>query len=325
MKKILVTGANGFVGRNLVRHLVAQGHDVRALVLPQEVVPAQWSDSVEIVRGDVTVLDSVHAAMQERDVVFHLAAVVSEHERKRLYRQVTIEGTRHVLESAAQSGAHAILLSSVTVYGNYLDGEQCDEDHELGIAQGHYGRSKQAQEAIARELAAAKQLKVTTLRAGCVFGVGSSLWVDTFVSLLRRRMPSVVGDGHQVAGLCFVENLVALMLLTLQPQAVGRIYNVNDGDNVSWWRYVCDLACILDAPPPLAVPRSMAKFFACSNDFWKNIFPVKSKMMITRESYNLLTAHQQVSIERAKRELGFSPPVSYEMAMRQIAKHLSDG
>lgn len=321
-KKVLVTGANGFIGRALVAWLLGSGYDVRAFVLPDEAVPESWQGNVEVARGDITDRAQVQSATENVGAVFHLAAIVTRSEREAEFQKVNVEGARNILELAAKSGTRAILLSSIAVYGNALDRDACDEDHAHGIAQGPYGRSKQAQERIALELAATQNLRVTIVRAGCVFGPNSFAWVDIFVHLLRRRLPVMIGDGGQNSRLCYLENLVALLALVLEkPNSIGRIYNALD-DDLSWRDYLCELAVIVKAPAPMAMPRWLALAAARGDEWRSRFFPNPENLAFTRESVNLLGARGSVANRRARCELDFAPPVSHETAMREIEDYI---
>jgi nucleoside-diphosphate-sugar epimerase len=321
--KILVTGANGFVGRSLVAQLLERGENVRALVLPREAIPETWRNRVEVMRGDVTAPDIVSSAVAGSEAIYHLAAHVALWDKPELYERVTLGGTRHVLQAAMENAAHLILLSSVTVYGDALACDLCDEEHPFGTPFGPYGRSKQAQEKLVREFQEAHGLKATIVRAGPVFGPNCFAWVTAFVHLLKRRWPCYIGDGSQNSGLCYVENLAALLtMIPHAPQAVGRTYNANDGGELSWRQYVEDLAALAKAREPVPMSHRTAAFAAQSGEFLCRIFPAYKKIAFTREACNLMSADSRVPVGRACSELNFAPPVSHHEAMQNIARSL---
>ena len=105
--KALVTGATGHVGMNLVRRLVINGHDVRALVRPKSRRDLLSQYPVEEAVGDVLDADSLRTAMRGRDVVFHAAAVYAlwDPDPNAIIRP-TVEGSRNVLRAAAMGGFH---------------------------------------------------------------------------------------------------------------------------------------------------------------------------------------------------------------------------
>jgi nucleoside-diphosphate-sugar epimerase len=322
---VAVTGATGFIGRHLVRRLLALGLPTRALVLPEETVPPEL-DGVEIVRGDVAAADSARRLLAGAGTVFHLAAVVEDWGSEALHRRVTVGGTEHVLGAAAREGARAVLASSIVVYGDRLGREICHEDTPHGRPLGPYSRSKQAQERIARRLEAEAELEVALVRPANVFGPGSRPWVEEVLVLLRQRGITLIDGGHLNAGLCHVENLVDLLLAAAAtPGAAGRAYNAADGSDITWARYFGDLARLAGTPPPRSAPLYLARPAATVFELLWKLFPFRRRPPITHEALNLVGSHHRLPIERARRELGYSPRVGYEEALAGLGEVLDGG
>jgi nucleoside-diphosphate-sugar epimerase len=320
---VVVTGATGFVGRWLVRRLVADGHYVRALVLPDEPVRGLWDGPVEVIRGDVTDRDAVAKTMRHAGTIFHLAARVGDWGDEECFQTVTVGGTENVLSASGAANARIVLTSSSVVYGDRLGREVCDEDHPFGEAPGPYSRAKQDQEALAWMLARDRGLKLTVVRPANVFGAVSGPWVRDAAAVLRRGLPALIDGGGQNAGLCYVENLVDLLLLAAsRPEAEGRAYNVCDGSDVTWRRYFSDLAQLLGARPPRSIPLGLAKALAAAAEaLWRRS---AARPPLTREAVNIVGAHHRLPIDRAREELGFEPRVTYQEAMRALGKYIRE-
>lgn len=319
---VVVTGATGFIGRRLVQRLIDEGARPRALVLPDDALPIEWGDHVEIVRGDVSHAGQVVAALDDAATVIHLAAIVGDWGREEEHRRVTIRGTDNVLSEAARLRAHAVLVSSVVVYGDAIGRAICDEHHPMGRAMGPYSQAKQEQERIAHRLEAERGLRVTVVRPTNVFGPGS-IWVDAAVDQLRARLPTLIGDGRRCAGLTYVDNVVDVLVRAAKtPAAVGRIYNANDAHEITWLRYFTELAELCGAPPPKSLARPLAKLAARVGEHAWHLLGRTERPPITREALNLVGSHHRVPIERAKSELGYDPPVSFAEGMAQVARYL---
>lgn len=144
--KALVTGSAGFIGSNVVRALLAEGHDVRALHLPNEDTRNLRGLDVERASGDVTSRDSMRAAMRGRDVVFHLAAVYALWTKDAgVMQRVNVEGTRTVLEAARTEGVRRVVhTSSIARFGGQGLGAQATETSPfaLGATGDAYSQSK---------------------------------------------------------------------------------------------------------------------------------------------------------------------------------------
>jgi nucleoside-diphosphate-sugar epimerase len=323
---ILVTGATGFIGRRLMARLLAEGCRPRALVLPDDAVPIEWGDRVEVIRGDITRRADVGRALRDGVTLFHLAAVVSDWGSPELYRAVTVRGTELVLDAAAQRKTRAILVSSVAVYGDALNRKICDERRALGKATGFYGRSKQAQEQVALRLEAQQGLRVTIVRPATVFGPRCHRWVDQLVARLHAQQPVLIGDGRRVAGLTYVDNLVDLLVRAAgTPAAVGRIYNGTDDNEVTWLRYMTDLAQLTGAPQPKSLPRWVAKAAARGYETLHRWRRRSERPPLTCEAVNALAADHRVPIDKARRDLGYEPPMSYDEGMAAVASYLTRG
>lgn len=321
---VLVTGATGFIGSALVNRLLADGHRVRALVLPNDPASGLWSGTVDEVRGDITDPAAVHRAMEGTSTVYHLAAVVADWADKEVVQRVTMDGTTHVMEAALSHTARVVLASSIVVYGDAIDREECDEDHPFGRPLGVYSWSKQEQERLAREYAEAKGLELVVVRPANVIGPRCGPWVDEVVAQMRSRMPALLSGGSQNAGLVSIDNLVDVFVRAGQcPEAVGRIYNAADGGDVTWRQYFTDLSALAGTPSPLSIPRWVAASMArVCEPLWRGLRR-RNRPPITFEALNLVGSHHTIPIGRAQRELGYQPGVdSYTQTMKAIGDYL---
>ena len=317
----LVTGAGGFIGRRLVARLLGEGGRVRALALPGE----QVAEGVEVVRGDLTRPASLAAAVRGAGRVYHLAAVVGDWGPAQLFQAVNVDGTRHLLDAAAEAGVgRVVVVSSIAVYGWNLHRRVCREDGPRGRGLGVYGRSKLGQEDVAMAAHRAGRVPVTVVRPGNVYGPGSRHWVDLPLELLRARRMMLIDGGAGDAVLCWVDNLVELLLGAARaPGAAGRVYNANDESGVSWAEYLGDLARVAGLPPPRAsLPAGLAMAAAGAMEVAWRALGRTHRPLVTREAVALLASRAPVPTARARGELGFAPRVGYRESLAQLAHAL---
>jgi dihydroflavonol-4-reductase len=172
--KALVTGAAGFIGSHVVRALVADGHEVRALHLPGADLRNLRGLDVELVPGDVTDRDSVRAAVHGRDWVFHLAAIYALWARDPgLLRRVNVEGTRVLLEAARDAGvARVVHTSSIARFGGQGLGKRGTEasPYCLGVTGDLYTQTKYEAHLLAESFA--RELDVTIVAPTGPLGPG---------------------------------------------------------------------------------------------------------------------------------------------------------
>jgi len=323
----LVTGATGLIGRSLVARLIAEGEEVRALVLPFE--EAVGLEQAEVVRGDVTDAGRMMEVVRGADCVYHLAAIVGDWGDEADFVAVNLGGTRNLLEAAAAAGcARFLMVSSIVVYGSQMRTAVCDEENtprEFGV--GPYSRTKRASEELALDYHVFGRVPVTVVRPGNVWGPGSGLWVDEVVAFLRSGRNFLVERGEGDAILSYVDNVVEVMLLAARsPNAVGRIYNANDGAGVSWRRYFQDLCGILGVEPPeRSLPARVARAIASAMERGGQAVGRHTRPLLTREAVTILSSRSAVPIRRAVEDLGYRPPVSYDQGMQRVAAYLKGG
>lgn len=320
---ILITGATGFIGSHLTSRLLADNKRIRALVLPSEPTPVEWGNHVEVFRGDIRNRRDVEVAVRGATLIFHLAAVTLDTGPRELHQAVTLEGTRHIMEAAAAHQAKVILTSSITTYGVKIQTDVLDEELTWGTPAGFYSTHKQLQEKLAREIASKQNVELVVLRPGNVYGPGSPQWVKSVIAELKRGTPTLLGGGHGNPGLVYIDNLVdALILASENPKAVGRIYNIGDGFDLSWKTYFTDLAKLANAQKPKVIPRWLGRALAgVIEPVWYGL-KLKGRPPLTYEAFNLVASDARFPITRAQTELSYQPRVMYEDAMKEIERSL---
>lgn len=320
---VLVTGANGFLGRELVGQLTGSGAHVRAFVLPGESVPDAWGGRVEILYGDVTNHADLAAAMPGVKKVFHLAAIVTDSGGDDLHQRVTVGGTRIACELAAQAGAQLLLASSVATYGDRIGRETCTEATPHGNAQGPYSRAKQDQEKLVDEYRRTRGLDAIVVRPANIYGAGSKPWLHDVARELRRGMPVLIGGGDFDGGLVHVANVAGLFVrAACVPAASGKILLASDGEGITWKQYFTDLAVLLGVHSPRSSPRWLVGAAAGPLEWAWRVFGLGGRPPITREAFNLVAHPNRFDNARTRALTGWKPAVAYAEGVAGIARYL---
>ncbi|MFQ5724562.1 MAG: SDR family oxidoreductase [Terriglobia bacterium] len=171
--KVLVTGGTGFLGANLVHHLVARGDQVRVLKRPRTAPDILQGLPVELVEGDVTDFDSLLRASQGVEGIYHVAALITYwRPRRQRQHRVNVEGTRNVAEAALRNRVRRVVhTSSIAAIGFRTDGIPADEDTEWNWGPYDIGycttKRLAEQEALT---ATAKGLEVVIVNPAVIFG-----------------------------------------------------------------------------------------------------------------------------------------------------------
>lgn len=203
--KCFVTGASGFIGANLVHELIARGHEVKALMRSSSDSRGLQGADFERVEGDVSDRPRLEAAMRGCDWCFHVAA--SYHLWLRDYAPMyaaNVEGTRNVIEAAAQAGCSRIVYTStVGCIGlpKAIDGKVIPTDETAPVSEAqmsnHYKRSKWQAEQVALELAR-KNFPVVIVNPSAPVGprdVKPTPTGQVIVDFLNRQMPAFLDTG----------------------------------------------------------------------------------------------------------------------------------
>lgn len=243
-KKVLVTGAGGFIGSHLAERLVEAGAEVRAMVHYNALGHRGWLDDspkakrMEMVAGDITDRDSVMAAMRDREIVFHLAALIAipySYHAPASYVRTNIEGTLNVLTAARELGvARLVHTSTSETYGTART-VPIAEDHPLQ-GQSPYAATKIGADKLAESFHLSFGVPVVTVRPFNTYGPRQSARavIPTIITQALAGGPVKLGNLHPTRDLNFVGNTVEGFLAAAQSdQAVGTTINLGSGTEIS--------------------------------------------------------------------------------------------
>jgi nucleoside-diphosphate-sugar epimerase len=239
--RVLITGANGFLGRHVVAQFLCRGHSVRALVRPAARLEGLgWSQAVEIVRADLRVAQDLITAFDGVDALVHLAAAVTGGEDVQL--SSTVVGTERLLDAMARSPTRRLVLaSSLSVYdwsairGTLTEDSPLEQGADLYERDG-YAIAKVWQERVVRRATDVHHWDLTVLRPGFIWGRGNA-----YLACLGQAF----GPVHLVFGastrlpLTHVVNCASLFATAAEAsRAIGETFNVVDDDDVRVWSYL---------------------------------------------------------------------------------------
>jgi predicted dehydrogenase/nucleoside-diphosphate-sugar epimerase len=229
---VVVTGANGQVGRALVKRLIAEEEFVRAFVRRLPVAAELNHPQVEIVLGDLGDPEAVDRAMANATAVFHLGAAMTG--PWAAHECATVTGTRNVVEACLKHRVPKLIyLSSLSVIdwaGHPADKPVTESAplEPLPQQRGFYTQAKLAAERIVRAAAGERGLPVLVLRPGKIWSESAAL-LDAAVGLRLGRWLLLIGDGTIRLPLVHVSDVVeAIVKATQSPYADGRVYQFVD-------------------------------------------------------------------------------------------------
>jgi nucleoside-diphosphate-sugar epimerase len=238
-RHILVTGANGFLGRHVLEECLRRGHEVTALVRPAAKLTGTVWSRVRIFRGDLRASRNLAEAFDGVDTLVHLAAAVSGSEDVQFAASVV--GTERLLDAMARSQCKRVVLaSSFSVYdwsrmrGLATEESPLEPEPDLYERDG-YAVAKLWQERVARRAAEEQGWELAVLRPGFIWGKGN----EDLAGIGQRvgRIQMVFGPFRKVP-VTHVENCAAAFVEAAEnPAAVGQTFNVVDDELPSAWGY----------------------------------------------------------------------------------------
>jgi nucleoside-diphosphate-sugar epimerase len=308
--KALVTGANGFVGRQVCAELLRQGHSVRAAVRSAN----STIENIEVVPvGTIDDKTDWINALRGVDVVIHLAARV--HVMKDTvsdplaeFLKVNLYGTSNLAQQAARAGVKRLVyVSSVKVNGEQTIETQRFAESDGSNPQDPYAVSKWQAERVLRRIALETGLEIVIVRPPLVYGPGVK---GNFISLLAaidKGIPLPLAGAKNARSLVYVGNLAdALIACATHPAAAGQTFLVSDGEDVS--------TSVLVEKIALALGRNSRSFY-----FPPVLLRAAAALLGRTAQLDRLFGSLRVSDNKLRGELGWQPPYTLEQGLRATA------
>lgn len=313
-RAVFVTGALGFIGRAVAQAYRAHGAEVRGVDVRAE--PAGG-----VVAGDVSEPGPWQSHAAGCDLVVHTAAAVSNVAGPERSWRVNVRGTRHVLDVAVAGGAGRFVhFSSAAVYGHERP-DPVDEWHPVRTSDATYGDTKIAAEQVVLQAHAAREVTATILRPGDVYGPGSRPWTVVPVEMLRRRQVLLPARGRGTFNPVFIDDLVdAVLLAAAAEQAAGQVFNVTGGTVVDTAAFFAHYSRMLGIEP--APVASTAVAIAVAEVLGRVSRALGRPSEASAATMRMLAAHGTVSIDKARRVLGYEPRIDLDQGMRRTEEWL---
>jgi sterol-4alpha-carboxylate 3-dehydrogenase (decarboxylating) len=316
-RRCLVTGGGGFLGRHVVRALLARGDQVVTLERPG--VPVEG----EAIPGDVRDGATVLRAAKGCDVVFHLASVVEVRRGHReLLDAVNVGGTQRVLEACVRARVpRLVYCSSASVVYDGHDIENGDETMPYGRSGvAPYADSKRIAEQAVLGASGRDGLLTCAIRPHVVFGPGDTRMMPEILKHAAGRFPFVIGDPKKLSDFTYVENASDALLLAsdkLDATLGGRAYFISNGEPRPYWAFINAILRKMGRRTlDHRIPHALAWGAAWLNE---KTFAPRTGSSFTTFTVGYLSKHHYFDHARATRELGYQPRVSLDEGITRTA------
>lgn len=314
---ILVTGATGFVGGHVAETLVAKGHRVRTIARPTSDVGflKQWG--VEICEGDMCDPVVIARACQGVEAVVHCAAKVGEWGPIEEYRRVNVRAFEALLQASISTSLQRFIL--VSSLGVYEAKDHFGTDESAALPEAHfdgYTTTKIEAERLALEYYRERNVPLVILRPGFIYGPRDRTIMPRILTNLKFRLVTYFGSREKLLNNVYVGNVVEAVVLALEnPKAVGQTYNITDAKCVSKREFFETICKLTKLPRPLVTyPMWFAKSLCRGFELAGKVFGITPILNMARLKF--MGLNLDYSIEKARRELGYTAKTSFEQGIQ---------
>lgn len=322
--KILVTGGTGFTGSHLTRRLLHRGHKVVVIDSQRGLFCDELKElGAEIYLGSVTDADLVRKVTKGCEVVHHLAAAFRRvNLPKKIYWDVNVEGTRHILEAALKCGVGKVVYCSTC--GVHGDVKRGPANENAPIApEDYYQYTKYEGEKLAAEYLK-RGLKVVTVRPTAIYGPGDPERFVMLFRMVKKGRFMMFGSGKAHYHPVYIDNLVdAFELAATAEKGIGEAYLIGDEK----YYKLNDLISAIGEALGVKVTIWHLPFWplwltALACEIAYKPFPADPPLF--RRRVDWFRQNRAFSIEKAKRELGYQPKIGLKEGLAHTVEWYRD-
>lgn len=316
-RPIFITGANGYVGRNLIRHFTAQGRPVTGMVRSTAAADLVRGLGATPVLGDMLTGDLV-AMMAGAGSLIHAAASL-DHGPGQAALAENREGTARVMAAAQKAGiASVVHISTDSVLQSGQPLRQVDETTPYPKRPaGGYSAGKAEAERIA--LAARDAMRVMVLRPRMVWGRDDGTALPRLAEMMKTGRFAWISGGTYLSSTTHIANLCHAVDLALEKGRTGEIYHISDGPARSFRETVTGLLASQGlSAPEKSVPRSLLQGIARVGDALHRISGGRLSGPLSFQEYATSAVEITLDITKAQRDLGYVPVLPWEAGLAEL-------
>ena len=320
MDGAFVTGGSGFIGGRLIERLVADGVRVQALARSSRSADKVRALGAEPVSGDLDDADALVAGARGSEVLFHAAAHVEDWGDPKDFHRINVLGTRRVVGAARQAGVRRVV--HVGTEAAIMEGQPLIAVDETEPLRPHspalYSRTKALAEI--EVLTAPPGIETVSVRPRFVWGRGDTTLLPSMAAMVRDGRFAWVGGGRHLTETTHVDNTVEGLVLAATKGRDRNAYFVTDGTPIAFREMVTRLLATQGLDPgDRNVPAPVARALAVAGERAWRLLPLPGAPPLTRFASWIVTRECTLSIEKARRELGYAPVVTREQGLAELS------
>lgn len=320
-RSVFITGGSGFVGQNIIRHYLAAGAEVLALVRSSDAERRVQELGARPIKGDLSESDWL-SSLKGCDLLIHAAADTSHAYRSKLQWQTNVEGTISLFRAAREAGVkRAVYISTESVLLTGKPLVMADETHPLPRRfAGAYSYTKAVAEQSALEQAG-DQFEVVVVRPRFVWGAGDTTALPQLVAAVKSDKFAWIAGGDYLSSTTHIDNLCQGISRAAEFGSNKEIYFISDEQPQRFRDFVSQLLATQDiAAPDKTVPRWLVKALAQLGDLAFRLSGGRLQSSLNRQVFATSAVEVTFTIDKARRELDYIPVKSVEQGMLELKK-----
>ena len=321
MKKVLVTGATGFLGKYLIEELLNNDYEVVAQGRKEKVLSdIKEKYNVQILKCS---LDEIKDVELKVDYVIHAAALSTVWGKWEDFYNSNVVGTENVIDFCKKNNVKRLVyVSSPSIYSAKCDRlnineEDFDKNNQLNF----YIKSKILAENLINSIEDDKLEKVI-IRPRGLFGIGDTSIIPRLIKANRKIGIPLFNEGKNIVDITCVENVATALRLAIESEnAVGRTYNITNGEPREFKNILEELFKQINEPPKyLKINLNLMYGVSSVIEFIYKLFHIYKEPMITKYNICTLGYSQTLNIEKAKKDLNYIPKITLSEGIKKYAE-----
>lgn len=318
--KIFISGVTGYVGRNLAKHLI---HNNNLVGLSRDLDKALFLEElgVKIFEGDLHASNLVEG-LTDCDLVIHTAADIDHKNLSKSQYETNVTGTKLILEAAKAAGVKQFIhisTESVLLTGKSLNLATEDMSYPKNSV-GEYSSTKRLAEELVLN-AATDDFCVTVLRPRFIWGRDDTTAMPQIMKAIENKQFAWIDNGDYKTSTLHIANLCQGIDCAISHGKSGEIYFLTDDNDKTFKEMV---SALVDAHgvlvPTKSIPRIILLLMAKLDNLRKKYFQNMTPLPITMQEFSTSAVEVTLDITKAKKELGYSPVISFQEGILEIKK-----
>lgn len=321
MKRVLVTGAYGFLGKYVIDELVENNYKVLAFGRNKTKMQQLKKKNVDIFIGDFCNKDDALKATENVDYVIHCGALSTVWGKREDFINTNVNGTMNLVEGCRKNKVKRfVYVSSPSIYAGKMDRTNIREnDYDENNKLNYYIESKILAE---KELDKNRDVNWVIIRPRGLFGIGDTSIIPRLIRVNSKIGLPLFNKGKNYVDMTCVENVAHALRLCLESEkAVGNIYNMTNGEPQCFKDLLEELFDKLGVKPKyMFININVIYFISCLIELFYKTFRIYKEPMLTKYNVCTLGYSQTLDITKAKKDLKYKPVITLSEGIEKYAR-----